>query len=140
MMPGSLTTQDGSKEAAPCCCGTFIHGTADSDEVDDAAFFRNVAVSVVRDVVPNETSNNVTIDTSRIYMAGHSTGCMASIAMATIHSDLVAAVCCHAGVAQVPFPISYQATPTWIVHGKADPIVKFDGGNFSFSASETHEH
>ena len=66
--------------------------------------------------------------------------------MAAIHSDLVAAVCCHAGIAQSAFAPSYQPTPMWIVHGENDRVLPYRGsraGGFrkysSFGALATHE-
>ena len=96
---------------------------------DDPSFLRQVAALTVRDV-PLKTSNEATIDTRRIYMAGHSNGCMAAIATATLHSDMVAAVGCHAGTALAAFPDSYKPTPMWLVHGMEDDTVSFDGDDF----------
>jgi len=124
-MPAGLTNANGT-DALPCCCST-PSGFTDADYTDDTTFLRNVAVSVIQDVVPKETSNKVTIDSKRIYMAGHSNGCTSSIAMGTVHSDLVAGVCCHAGMAQASFPSSYQPTPMWITHGTLDPDLPYDG-------------
>ena len=124
-MPTGLTNANGT-EALPCCCASFA-GFTDADFTDDTTFLRNVAVSVIQDVVPEESSNKVTIDSKRIYMAGHSNGCVASIAMGTVHSDLVAGVCCHSGMAQASFPPSYQPTPMWVAHGTLDEVISYDG-------------
>ena len=72
-------------------------------------------------------------------MTGHSNGCYASLTMAAVHSDLVAAVGCFSGVAQTPFPSSYQPTPTWVVHGTSDTLVPYDGRRRALSAMETHQ-
>jgi len=124
-IPNGLTNANGT-ETLPCCCGTSA-GITDAEVTDDTTFLRNVAVSVIQDVVPKESSNKVTIDSKRIYMGGHSNGCIASIAMGTVHSDLVAGVCCHVGVAQTSFPPSYQPTPMWIAHGASDPEIRYEG-------------
>jgi len=104
-----------------CCCQK--DGIPVADTVADPAFFRDIAIEI------NETFTGgaVTIDTKRIYMAGHSNGCMASLAMAALHSDMVAAVCCHAGTAVTPFAADYSAVPTWIVHGARDLIIPYNG-------------
>ena len=142
-MPAGLETDEGTP-AAPCCCSTF-RGYTDADDTDDITFLRNVAVSAIKDVVPKETSNMVSIDSKRIYMAGHSNGCISSMAMAAVHSDLVAAVCCHAGAAQTAFPADYQPTPVWVAHGTADRIINYNGmdmfnGRYhTFGAHETHD-
>ena len=137
-MPGGLAKDNGNK-ADQCCC-RFRGEFTDSELTDDTTFLRNVATSVMQDVISEETSNSVTIDSKRIYMAGHSNGCIASIAMGTIHSDLVAAVCCHVGVAQAPFPASYQATPMWVVQGTSDALIPYDGRDFTLSAQESYEN
>jgi len=61
---------------------------------------------------------------------------MASLTMAAMHSDAIAAVCCHAGSVITPFPkggddgSSYDPVPVWLAHGMNDPIVPFDGSTF----------
>lgn len=129
-MPAGLSNANDA-DALPCCCFNPF-GLTDADITDDTTFLRNVAVSVIQNVIPQESANGerevpVSIDSKRIYMAGHSNGCIASIAMGTVHSDLVAAVCCHAGSAQASFPTSYQPTPMWIAHGSKDPDMLYDG-------------
>ena len=71
-------------------------------------------------------------------MAGHSNGCMAAIATATLHSDMVAAVGCHAGTALAAFPDSYKPTPMWLVHGMEDDTVSFDGDDFFLGQMSIH--
>ena len=130
-MPGGLLNQDGSKFSRPCCCSKGGIPVV----TDGTAFLRQVAAVAARDV-PEATSNSTTIDTKRIYMAGHSNGCIASITMATVNSDVVAAVGCHSGSAGTLFPASYNATPMAFVHGTADTLVPYDGGDFEFGAQE----
>lgn len=140
-----LAKPDGKTKAPPCCC-IYNGRHVDAEVTDDITFLRNVAEVVINDV-RIETSKRVTIDRNRIYMAGHSKGLIASIAMCMIHSDVVAAVGCHAGVAQAPFPKSpYQPTPMFMVYGTLYPIFPFEEGQKShssfftrpFSALETH--
>jgi len=79
------------------------------------------------------TTAKVTIDRSRVYMSGHSNGCMASLTMAALYSDTVAAVCCHAGSLITPFPASASTTgtyipvPVWMVHGMQDTVIPYEG-------------
>lgn len=109
-----------------CCCFGPT-GPVDPGTTEDLTFLRNVASAVV-DRVPQQTDNTVTIDTTRIYFGGHSNGCSAGLAMAAIHSDLVAAVCCHAPALITPFDDpSYNPVPIWIVHGQQDGTVRYDG-------------
>lgn len=117
-----------------CCCtepGTIKISEFDPSLTDDLRFLRQTAAVVVRDV-PLMTSNQTLIDTKRIYFAGHSNGCMTSLSMAAVHSDLVAAVSCHAGTMLTPFAQDYIATPIWMVIGTADPLVSYNGGNNNF--------
>jgi poly(3-hydroxybutyrate) depolymerase len=118
----------------PCCC---FDENADElsipgEEPNDPLFLR-MAIEFVIDSFANENgmATGVSIDKSRIYMAGHSNGCMASLTMAALHSDLVAAVCCHAGTLITPYPTEYTPVPTFMVHGMKDNTVAFDGATFA---------
>lgn len=71
-------------------------------------------------------------------MAGHSNGCISAIAMATLNSDMVAAVGCHAGVAIAPFPDSYIPTPVLIVIGTSDLVVNYNGDETFLSSVSVH--
>jgi len=123
-------------ETRGCCCNIGQREPSPPSVFDDMTFLRNVAAVVVDDVA--EKSNGaVTIDTKRIYMGGHSNGCTAALSMAAVHSDMVAAVCCHSPALVTPFPnddfYSKQAVPIWLAHGKYDGTVNyhgaFNGGN-----------
>jgi len=99
-----------------CCCDV------EPDVTQDLDFLRTVASYVVRDV-----PKRVTINTKRIYMAGHSNGCMMALAMAMTHSDLVASVCCHSGTLRTPPANDYTPVPVMLLHGTADDVVQYDG-------------
>jgi len=75
--------------------------------------------------------SSVRIDRSRVYIAGHSNGCIASLLMAALYSDAVAAVCCHSGALVTPFDVdTYNSpVPIWMVHGEKDETISFDGEN-----------
>jgi len=122
-----------------CCCtepGSII--PLEPSDTDDTIFLRQVASRVVQDV-DKSTSSSVTIDTKRIYFAGHSNGCFMSTYMAAVASDMVAAVACHAGGALASIPDSYSPTPIWMVHGTRDIIIDYNG-NFLFRGQRsTHE-
>lgn len=122
-----------------CCCtapGSLI--PLDPSDTDDTIFLRQVASKVVQDV-DKSTSSSVTIDTKRIYFAGHSNGCFMSTYMAAVASDMVAAVACHAGGALASIPDSYSPTPIWMVHGTWDIIIDYDGDFLFRSQRSTHE-
>ncbi|CAJ1953898.1 unnamed protein product [Cylindrotheca closterium] len=132
-LPGGAKDDFGD-EAHSCCCSRRIRPVV----TQDAAVFRQIAAVINRDV-PIQTSNRVTIDAKRIYLAGHSNGCMAAISIAAQSSDIIAAVGCHAGSAITPFPGSYHATPMALVHGTNDRVVPYKGNFLFHSAETTHD-
>ena len=111
--------------AGACCCfdKDFLDPLIQYVNIDDSGFLRqaisNTADNVIKDA-------NVTIDTTRIYFAGHSNGCMMGQNMASQASDLVAAVCCHSGILVSDIASSYKPTPIHVVHGELDLIVPFN--------------
>lgn len=133
-LPGGAKDEFG-EEAFSCCCSRGIRPVI----TQDAAFFRQIAAATTRDV-PIQTLNRVTIDTKRIYLAGHSNGCMAAISIAAQGSDFIAAVGCHAGSAITAFPEEYydNPTPMALVHGTKDRVVPYDGSFLFHSAETTH--
>ena len=130
-------------ETRGCCCNIAQRNPAPPSVFDDMTFLRNIAAVVVN-AVAEKSNGAVTIDTKRIYMGGHSNGCSASLAMAAVHSDMVAAVCCHSPALVTPFPddesYSKQAVPIWLAHGKYDGTVRyygaFNGGNSYIPGAE----
>jgi len=118
----------------PCCCLDISSAerTLNDPKPDDALFIR-MAIDAVAEDVGADPTNDASIDRSRVYMAGHSNGCIASLAVAALHSDVVAAVCCHAGAVVTPFDAaaaSYDAVPIWMVHGRLDDTILFNGVPF----------
>jgi len=119
---------------SPCCCFKSDDEMGlPPKETNDPLFLR-MAIDSVAESFDMESSNyygSISIDRSRVYMAGHSNGCITSLSMAALHSDVVAAVCCHAGTLLTPFPEQYTPVPIWMAHGLKDDIVKADG-NIAF--------
>lgn len=110
----------------PCCClddTTFLS----ADKAVDPLFLKMAIDHVVESMENDDSEEQVSIDTNRIYMAGHSNGCMMSLAMAALYSDTVAAVCCHAGSLTTPFAVDYSPVPIWMVHGMKDDVVPYNG-------------
>jgi len=103
-------------DAGKCCCGF-------ADSIDDIGFLRQAISNTVDSI-----SDEVTIDTKRIYFAGHSNGCVMSQTMAALASDLVAAVCCHSGVPTFSEDdmSDYQPTPILNVFGDEDAVIPYD--------------
>jgi poly(3-hydroxybutyrate) depolymerase len=79
--------------------------------------------------VPIETGGAVTIDKKRIYMAGHSNGCIMGFGVAALESDMVAAVCCHAGYAGTPFASDYSPVPSFSIFGVKDSTILYEGAS-----------
>merc|ERR1719336_1202142 len=94
-------SEDGeTRTSTECCCYKDGWGNGiDVGATSDPEFLRAVAIEVVR---------SQPVDPRRVYMAGHSNGCMTSLSMAAQHSDIVAAVCCHSG-----FPVTPVAEKYW---------------------------
>jgi len=140
-IPGFLRTDDTSMMALPCCC--FESETDISmDAVGDTAFIK----MTIDMVIETMTSAPTVVDKHRVYMAGHSNGCLMSHGMAALHSDTVAAVCCHAGGIITPLAADYNPTPIWTVHGSLDQEMKIEGnviatvpgfGDFGFLSKDS---
>jgi poly(3-hydroxybutyrate) depolymerase len=112
-LPGGMPAGDGlAQETIPCCCAkgdpTNTSDLIDASITNDADLMRLIAKTAIEQV-PVETEDRVTIDTKRIYMAGHSNGCITSLSMAALHSDMVAAVC--AATPGSAFRILQRITP-----------------------------
>eukprot|EP00980_Cylindrotheca_fusiformis_P007881 scaffold1677_cov122-Cylindrotheca_fusiformis.AAC.9 len=135
-LPAGLQMENGTT-SPPCCC---LKDSEPISKVDEGPFLRQIAAVLARDI-PIQTSGNVTIDTKRIYMAGHSNGCMTSLYMVAQYSDMVAAVGCHAGTGISPFPDgNYIPRPIATVHGKADTVIGYDMKvDHLFTALETYD-
>lgn len=117
----------------PCCC-VDEEGSTDHEEPHDPLFLKMAIDNVVESFdTASETTDEtngeklLTIDTDRIYIAGHSNGCITGLAMAALYSDTIAAVCCHAGTIVTPFALDYSPVPIWLVHGEQDPTIPYNG-------------
>jgi len=152
-VPGLLTSEN-DVTTPPCCCIDQLEVAIPPEEPNDPLFLKMVVDSVVesfenesRTIIttsPDEETSSTTsstattgsIDRSRVYMAGHSNGCIASLAMAALYSDVVAAVCCHAGTLLTPFPSeddddnTYMPVPVWMAHGMKDTVIPYEGATF----------
>lgn len=139
-LPGGLQADDygmqggNNIKTVPCCCVNVF--TSEVPKIDDPLFLRMAIEKVLEDFSETaweeEFFGSVRIDASRVYMAGHSNGCMTSLSMAALHSDVVAAVCCHSGAVVTPFDEDLyinnnSPVPIWMIHGVKDDTVPFDG-------------
>lgn len=137
-IPGFLRSEDRGTEGgnnvitAPCCCYEASFGLPTADP-DDPLFLKTAIDSVIESFEPtttndaSESTSLISIDRNRVYMAGHSNGCMASLSMAALYSDTIAAVCCHSGALLTPFPEDYGPVPIWLAHGMKDNTLPFEG-------------
>jgi poly(3-hydroxybutyrate) depolymerase len=127
-LPGGLAI--GDTIASNCCCSLDSSvDLIDADFIDanmtmDTEFLR-MAIETVIDTMGPATEGAVSIDPKKVFMAGHSNGCIASLTMAAMHSDLVTGVACHAGKSVTPFAEDYIPVPTFIVHGLKDGEVSY---------------
>jgi poly(3-hydroxybutyrate) depolymerase len=92
-----------------------------SIETQDMVVIHNMVQDIVFEKRVELLSNHsVQVDKTRIYMAGHSNGCIAALGMGAMFSNLVAAVCCHAAGSFVDVPPTYDPVPTWLAQGVKD--------------------
>lgn len=136
-VPGFAQGDGNDVTTFPCCC--LAENGLPSTETPDPLFLKMAIDSVIdsfeRESDNTEDANALSIDADRIYMAGHSNGCIAALAMAALYSDTVAAVCCHSGTISTPFPTTtsddnYTPVPIWLAHGMKDPTIPYDGAVF----------
>jgi polyhydroxybutyrate depolymerase len=131
-VPGFLRSEDwgtnvpnaNNVTTMPCCC---FEGLGIPDTEPNDPLFLKLAIETMVESSTAGAENEITIDADRVYMAGHSNGCFASLAMAALYSDTIAAVCCHAGGVLTPFPSDYTPVPIWMVHGTNDRVVPYEG-------------
>lgn len=106
-----------------CCC---YHDDVLLDDftTNDLLVVKSMIQDIfVKNRVDQQSGGNATMDGTRVYMAGHSNGCVGALSMSATYSDMVAAVCCHAGSLHTPPSPTYNPTPTWIVSGQLDDAV-----------------
>jgi poly(3-hydroxybutyrate) depolymerase len=126
-LPGGAVI--GDVKAVDCCCtrgGPFDF--VDPSTTNDAEFLRMAIEEVIDTIVSPATEGTVglSIDTKKVFMAGHSNGCIAALSMGALYSDVVTAVACHAGKLITPFAGDYVSVPTFIVHGLKVGVLPYD--------------
>lgn len=90
----------------------------------DVGYVREIIQNVLRDPV-------LMVDSSRIYLAGHSAGCSMAQNMAAMASDIVAGVACHSLFLSSTPPQSYTPVPVMEIHGTQD-FVPYSGAEQNF--------
>ena len=106
-----------------------------SNNADDVGFLREVVAQVAA-AHP--------VDTTRIYVTGHSYGCMMAQRFLAQASDLVAAVACFAGALTLANDLGvsplaklsseYTPRPLMVIHGNADAVVPYEPAAAIFGA------
>mmetsp|Transcript_19928 Transcript_19928/g.30565 ORF Transcript_19928/g.30565 Transcript_19928/m.30565 type:complete len:443 (+) Transcript_19928:28-1356(+) len=124
--------------AGYCCC--FRNNDAPVNQVEDVLFLTKMIETLASDF-------SSIIDVDRVYLAGHSNGCMMAQRFIAERSDLIAAVGCHAGVVTLGEMPNFFGNPNWLlptdvnatgyvptpvitVHGTADDILPYYGGYY----------
>jgi hypothetical protein len=119
-------------QASDCCCAVGLDTNfTDPDLIMDSDFLRMAIEAVKSTIVSNWTSTGdevaaVSIDPTKVFMAGHSNGCISALSMGVLHSDIVTGVACHAGKLITPFPDDYSPVPTFLVHGRLDVVLLYE--------------
>jgi polyhydroxybutyrate depolymerase len=115
--PDGTTDPDGEQfwNATDACCD--FHRTG----VDDSGYLRRLIDTVV---------SSYSVDTSRVYVVGHSNGGFMAYRMACEHADVVTAIVSLAGAGTNDASQCAPERPVSIlqIHGTADRIISFDGG------------
>ena len=126
------------------CCRVDANATdVPNNNADDVGFLREVVAQVAA-AHP--------VDTTRVYVTGHSSGCLMAQRVLAQASDLVAAVACFSGALALAndlgvFPLTelsseYTPRPLMVIHGNADstipyapvPAADFPGPYFTLGA------
>lgn len=132
---GAKVGGESSTTPTDCCCvkETFFGFGAElvpPQETMDTEILKSMFDDVVTNMNDILPTSNVTIDTTRIYVTGHSNGCIASMALAAVYSESIAAVACYGGSLVTEFAANYSATPVFSVHGLLDGEIPLDGLEF----------
>lgn len=117
-------TERGNNVTTTSCCYNLGFGA--SEEPHDTLFLKT-AIDQIVTTLSDSTTSPVVIDNNRIYVTGHSNGAIASLAMAGLYSDTIAAVAIFAGALATPFAEDYSGVPIWWVHGSNDSTFPYNG-------------
>jgi polyhydroxybutyrate depolymerase len=104
--------------ATDACCD--LDGTG----IDDVGYLAGLI---------EEIKTVASVDPRRIYLVGHSNGGFMSYRMACEHADVVAAIVSLAGASLPQRDDCRPTEPVAVlqIHGTADDVIKFDGGDLS---------
>lgn len=115
---GLFTTND-------CCCAKDDI-RVDAQETKDVVVVQRMLKDMVfNNRVQGQSNGTASVDATRIYLSGHSNGCLGSLAVGAYFSDMVASICCHSSGAFSGFSPNYSPIPTWIAQGMKDDSIWF---------------
>mmetsp|Transcript_19186 Transcript_19186/g.31844 ORF Transcript_19186/g.31844 Transcript_19186/m.31844 type:complete len:378 (-) Transcript_19186:84-1217(-) len=128
---GMFTTTD-------CCCTKNNRRIASTETQDMVVVHRMVKDIYFEKRVEGLSNGTASVDATRIYMSGHSNGCLGALGMGAFFSDMVASVCCHAAGAFTGFPPHYSAVPTWIAQGIKDDRIWYQFARETYNTYGWH--
>jgi poly(3-hydroxybutyrate) depolymerase len=140
---GGRSVDDGLFTTNDCCCRKDGR-SLESSETLDMIFIRNVVQDIGFekrvDALSSISNGNAELDGTRIYMTGHSNGCIAALAMGALYSNLVAAVACHSAGSVGDFPSYYDPVPTMLFQGMKDDIMWYQfAGDTARNIATVHD-
>jgi len=109
---------------AGSCCG--IHNSAAENNVDETAFVRQMLADL---------GTSFSIDPKRVYSMGFSNGAALSYRLACEMSDTIAAIAANSAPMMFDACQPQQPVAVMHVHGLADFIAPFDGGQSSLDST-----
>lgn len=117
VFPDGTVNQNGDRfwNATDACCDFFGSG------VDDSGYLRALIDEIVA---------QLSVDTERVYLLGHSNGGFMAYRMACDHADIIAAVASLAGATFADPADCSPSAPvrTLQIHGNADDVAEYGGG------------
>jgi polyhydroxybutyrate depolymerase len=108
--------------------GGYCCGAAARNRVDDAAFLRHVIT---------DAANRFGVDNSRVYITGMSNGAIMAETFAALNPTLIRAVAGVAGTMDSARTPVQGLVPALIIHGTADTMVPYAGGQGDTSLTRT---
>lgn len=106
--------------------GQWCFGGAAELHIDDVGFLTKLI---------EKLSSELPVDTSRVYMAGHSNGCAMAQMMAAKQSSIIAGVACHACYLLASPSPDYIPTSIMEIHGEIDQVVPYQGWSYCKNTS-----
>ncbi len=112
---------------APCCPkeGRWTQARERAQTTLDFTVAPTVQMQAVIELL-EEVETSLSVDTSRMYIAGNSMGAHATWELLSRFPDRFAAAIPSAGAGDPSFAADFGGTAIWIFHGDADPTVPYE--------------